>query len=192
MARKTRRPADLVGFRHLPETTLAVSHHIVWYRAQMILVTSELIQLTNACGEGNWGFTPPTELPSGRKLPHWTDLDWGARRSFVDVCLTHTRNLIEFLDPQRARKLPDDVIADDFFDPPAKWHDYCCQLTPELKNLQEQISKQLAHVTTSGVPEAPPVERLQELWDVLQLFVRSASPARLSPAIRPLAFPSGE
>ena len=57
----------------------------------------------------------------------------------------HARVLLDFFYSKRPQK--DDVIAEDFFNEPAEWHNIRPEMTEILKKLNKRVGKEVAHLT---------------------------------------------
>jgi hypothetical protein len=104
--------------------------------------------------------------------------------AYLESFAIHLRNLIDFFYDQKP--MPDDVVAADFFDDPAKWS---VPISPTLTLAQTRANKEVNHLTLkrkAGLdPDKPwPVFDLyQEIRTVAQTFSAGASTNKLSPKV---------
>ena len=112
------------------------------------------------------------------------DLKHTVNMAVIEACSIHLRNLIDFLYTDNPQ--PTDVVASDFC---ANWQHVRGAIPPTLKNARIRSNKEVAHLTTSRIPGAPP----EKAWDftlianeirpVLTALVANARKTALSPNI---------
>ena len=127
-----------------------------------------------------WDLPAPESLL--KKFRHWT-----VEMALLEALALHSRNLLEFLYSPRPRG--DDVIAEDFFDDPEEWKNTRPELSDRLKKFWKRVDKEVAHLTKKRIAGTPPEkyyhpEEFEELFEVLRLFAKYASPSRLHQQVR--------
>jgi len=78
--------------------------------------------------------------------------------------LIHVRIFIEFLYVKRNHYTRDtDILAEDYFDVPTKWHELIKDIPEEFKNIKDNLDKMLAHMSLSRF-------ELQVTWNCPKLY----------------------
>jgi hypothetical protein len=85
--------------------------------------------------------------------------------AILESFLIHVRIFIEFLYGKRKPKYPNDILAEDYFDPPAKWHKIIRDEPCEFKNTKENLDKYLAHISMMRKRS-----ELDKQWDCSKLY----------------------
>jgi len=102
----------------------------------------------------------------------------------IEACSTHLRNIIDFLYTDKPQ--PTDVVASDFC---ANWQHVRGAMPPTLEKARVRSNKEVAHLTTSRIPGAPPdkawdfASLANEIRPVLTALVANARKTALSPNI---------
>lgn len=118
---------------------------------------------------------------------------WFLKMARIEAFVTHYRNLVVFLFPDRHTVKPDDVCAHHFIsgsDPLESWRRARGGYSPRLKAAKARADRELAHLTAkrkSGVSKDKewPIDDLTgELSAVLEAFVTMADAASLGEKAR--------
>ena len=106
------------------ENMLKISQKHLGYELDMLVQTANWLATY-------YGALPPNAAPM--------------TNAFLESFLIHTRNLLDFLYPQRPK--PEDVIAEDFFDDPKTWWLKRHKQTKLLSSSRDRIAKEMVHLT---------------------------------------------
>ncbi len=91
----------------------------------------------------------------------------------------HARILLDFL--YADKPWPDDVIAEDFFDRPERWHVARPPKSEELKTLDRRVGKEIAHLTYARQDVTPEtkgwrfIEIAEAVNEAINQFLESVS-----------------
>jgi len=105
----------------------------------------------------------------------------------VESSVIHLRNLIDFFYLEKPQ--PSDIVAADFFSPPADWRSIRPEISSSLDKARVRANKEIAHLTTDRLTGSPPEKRwdvsgiASEIRPIMRMFVKHASGNRLSPAV---------
>lgn len=111
-----------------------------------------------------------------------------SKNALLEAYIIHLRNLILFLYPHRVEA--NDIISDHFFVDPIKgWKRHRPKMSRALQEALTRSHREVAHLTTLRHPKPKPAawpirSLMEEIKNVVQIFVDHASPSRLDPALK--------
>jgi len=93
--------------------------------------------------------------------------------AILESFLLHIRILIEFLYFDKSKsKYDDDIVAQDYFDTPTKWHEILGKKSVEFQNTKDDLDKRLAHISLKR-------KESDKSWDCRALYQSIASGLKL-------------
>lgn len=152
------------------KTDLTDGLEILQYEEEMLCETFKKLALVHPVNAPE--FMDSTGVTVERSYPYFISYSQHIHDAILESFLLHVRIFIEFLYGKRNPKYPNDILAQDYFDAPAKWHEIVGHKPDEFKDTKDDLDKWLAHISLKR-------KESDKSWDCRALYQWIASGLKL-------------